>query len=401
MAEVNLNDQVDGQKIETVRRRVLRTLAPIKPVDWEARGSRDLPMNMRRLASSGELPHYYLIYLLLVDLLGFENLGRWEKVAWSIPMDFNGCTFLMEHRKFGVGLFSADPPNEDDHAKEIVQRIWKAVRLAGPFFDTLAKGAIERSDVNVANESEGLLGRYEYLLTLFQDKAKEAERRKDECEVKRESSSNGSMKVQSFTFPAWTLRKERDWLAISAIESFFSWTEHVFIHVALLRERVTTAQQVADLAASDWKVKFTAAIDLDEKGANAFLEKLLNIRKELRNHVAHGAFGKQGEAFRFHSGAGAVPVLLPHKASRNRFRLGSGLDFDSNAAIQTMQEFIEFLWSGSRAPAYVYIQERALPVVLPMLGSEGFRLAMSSKEAMESFVDQLAHWQDDAANMDW
>jgi hypothetical protein len=42
-----------------------------------------------------------VVYFLLVDLLGFKNLGTFEKIAWSVPVDFEGRAFLIEHRKAG------------------------------------------------------------------------------------------------------------------------------------------------------------------------------------------------------------------------------------------------------------------------------------------------------------
>jgi hypothetical protein len=92
-----------------------------------------------------------------------------------------------------------------------------------------------------------------------------------------------------------------DWLALSAVEAYFSWTEHALIHLAILQSRLTTGTEVATLASGDWTGKFKAAIDLSEPDANKLLDRVLALRQDLRNHVAHDAFGKQGEAFSFHS----------------------------------------------------------------------------------------------------
>ena len=50
------------------------------------------------------LPPYYLVYFLLVELLGFKDLGHEEKVAWAVPVEFKGCHLTIEHRKFGLGI---------------------------------------------------------------------------------------------------------------------------------------------------------------------------------------------------------------------------------------------------------------------------------------------------------
>src|SRR5690242_2481910 len=121
--------------LESVRDAARRALGPVIPATSTTRAGNNLLITAKRTNAGRELPPYYLVYFLLVELLGFENLGRFEKVAWSVPVDFNGRAFLIEHRKFGVGVFVDNPDAEEDAAREIVIRIKKAVELAGPFFE--------------------------------------------------------------------------------------------------------------------------------------------------------------------------------------------------------------------------------------------------------------------------
>lgn len=107
------------------------------------------------------------------------------------------------------------------------------------------------------------------------------------------------------------------------------------------------------------------------------------ILKELSNYVADGAFGKQGEAFSFHSSAGAVPVLLPHRVGSNKFRLGPGLAFDCDAALTEIAQFISILWSGNRSPAQKYLQESGLPIILTMAADGAYANAMRSDQEMD------------------
>lgn len=58
------------------------------------------------------------------------------------------------------------------------------------------------------------------------------------------------------TFRAFELRRQAQWLALSAVEAFFSWTEHVLIHLAILNGKAKTGREVADLADSDRATKF-------------------------------------------------------------------------------------------------------------------------------------------------
>lgn len=72
--------------------------------------------------------------------------------------------------------------------------------------------------------------------------------------------------------PALALRKRAEWLALSAIDSFFSWTEHVFIHCAILNGKAITGEDVADLADNEWANKFKAAININERESKEFYD---------------------------------------------------------------------------------------------------------------------------------
>ena len=276
----------------------------------------------------------------------------------------------------------------------------KAVKVAQPFFDWLADEAVARSAVNVVNNSPELYRRFEYLLATYQAKADEAERRRDERVVKEGVTPDGATWTET-SFPSFELQRQARWLALSAVEAFFAWTEHVLIHLAILTGGVTTASDVAELAAADWSLKFKCAFDIKNPTSKDQFDRLVAVRRELRNHVAHGAFGKQGEAFSFHSGAGAVPVMLPHRSGSRTFRLGQGLSFNPREALAVLEEFREHIWSGDRGPAEIYIQGSGLPVILTMVIDGTYANAMRSTEEMQAFVDHMLQMTDSAANMDW
>lgn len=90
-------------EMEVLRCRVLSVLEPLRPFEGELR---EWDHADHRTAAGRSLPAYYLVYFLLVDFLKFRNLGRAEKVAWEIPIDFHGVTFSVSHRKMGLGLFA-------------------------------------------------------------------------------------------------------------------------------------------------------------------------------------------------------------------------------------------------------------------------------------------------------
>lgn len=387
-------------ELEAVREKALRAIRPLKPLDSSTEHNPKALFLARRTNAGRELPPYYLVYFLLVELLEFPHAGQWEKTAWSVAVDWNGCGFLIEHRKMGLGVFAQDVERDEAAAREIVIRIHKAVRAAQPFFEWLAGEAVSRSEVNVVNNASSLYGRYAFLRDSYHSKLDEYEKRKAERVVNRGTAAGGGT-WRHTTFSTFHLIAESNWLAISAVEAFFSWTEHILIHVALMTGRKSTATEVTEMAEADWPVKFQSALGLADTDAKTHYDRLVSLRKELRNYVTHGAFGKQGEAFFFHSGAGAVPVLLPHQVGSRKFKLAHGLSFDASAAFFAMEDFIAYLWSGERAPAELYIQQSELPLILTYVRDGTYSRAMNSVDDMEDFVRHLSGEFDRAADMDW
>lgn len=356
-----------------------------------------------------DLPPYYLVYFLLVDLLGFPNLGKWEKTAWTVPIRFQGRLYGIEHRKMGLGIFaptldanarmSARPTEAAEaDARQIAALIRKAVGVAEPYFEWCAEQAAVGSNLNVLNNSDWLFDRYIFFRDRFHALSAEAERRKDERIVKKETLKDGTV-VTSGSIPSYNLYKESKWNAQAAIDAFFSWTEHAFIHLSILQGRLRTGEEVARLAEADWKTKFKAALDLNDAVTKEHYESLLDLRAQIRNFMAHGAFGKRGEAFRFHSDAGAVPVLLTHR-QRQRYALTGQPAFDEAGAITQIEDFVTYLWSGPRATMKHHIFSD-LPSILTFVADGTYARALRSEEDMKSFVEDLTRQFDRAADMDW
>ena len=380
--------------LELLKSRVLKAIEPIAEINDKTAAEDKFLFNAQRTNAGRSLPEYYLCYFLFVDFLGFKNLGQFEKISWSVPIDYKGVAFLIEHRKMGLGVFARNAKSQDVEAGEIVKRIHKAVKMARPYFEWKASEAAKQSQLNVKNHHRRLFEKLEYFLELYKEASQEAEARSNERII--EKQGNGT----SISFPAFQLRRNAEWLALSALDSFFSWTEHIFIHLAILNGKVVSGEDVANLADNDWVVKFKKAIDIDSQGTKVFYDQLVIVKRQLRNYMTHGAFGKKGEAFSFHSGAGAVPLLLPHQKGSGRFSFYGDLGFNEKDVVELIKQFIIHLWSGEREPAKLYV-ESDLPLILTMAKDGTYRAAMESVEEMEQLVDRLSWEYDRAANMDW
>jgi hypothetical protein len=393
-----------------IREAALKALGELRPAGSPTSGDEPRALMLSSRTDGGrKLPPYYLVYFLLVDLLAFPHMGPWEKSAWTVPVRYRGRLYGIEHRKMGLGVFapnldskatmSGKPTEEQEaDAREIAALIVKAIAAATPYFSWRAEQAASGHQINVVNKNSALFERYEFFRDRFRASLGEVESRKDEHHFQKEILEDGT-EVTSGSFPSYSLRREAEWNAQAAIEAFFSWTEHSFIHLAILQGTLRTGDDVAQLAESDWKTKFKAALDLTDKTTKEHYDALLDMRAQLRNFLAHGAFGKRGEAFHFHSGAGAVPVLLTDN-QRHRYSLTGKPAFDETWAIGETEAFLEHLWSGSRQPAKHHLFS-SLPSILTYAADGTYKRAMESDESMEEFVEHLTMQFDNAANMDW
>ena len=382
--------------IEILRKKIQKILDPIaSAVEKGTKAEKDFLFAAIRTDAGRSLPPYYLIYFLFVDLLGYKNLGQFEKIAWSVPIDYNGTAYLLEHRKMGMGLFAADKDNQEAECQEIVRKIKKAVKAAQPYFEWFANEAATQSKLNVLNHSTRLHDRYNFLVTEYKKKLKEAISRKDERIKTQHSEDSWSVHI-----PYYELKRQSEWLALSAIDAFYSFTEHVFIHAAILKGHLLTGEDVANLADKDWASKFKACLDVQDNVVKLHYDRLVAIKRQIRNYMAHGAFGKNGEAFQIHSGAGAVPLLMPHQKGKSRFSMQSGTEFREEEAIRTIEEFIQFYWESNDFPEVIYIRS-ALPSILTYASDSTYSNAMVSIDDMRAFVDYLVGVHDCAGNMDW
>ena len=278
----------------------------------------------------------------------------------------------------------------------MVQLVEKGLRIARPYLDWRAEQAVKDSKVNVRNRSVELYHRFEFLTEEYKSKLSEAEGRTREPRARTPASARVNCRI-----PDYRRLREANWLALSAIESFFSWTEHVFILLAIMQGRCSTGKSVNELAKADWKEKFRAALDINDPEIKQYYDDLIAVRDQVRNFVAHGSFGKRGEAFLFHSAVGAVPVLLPHPEGRHSNRFSQkGSVLTERRAMSSIENFIEHIRTGPLASAWMYL-DSGMNLVLTRARGGYYKDAIQSPDTMKELVEVETYIADAYADMDW
>ena len=86
--------------IEAIRKKAFYAIRPLKNVEPTS-----CAVGGHRTKAGSRLPEYYLVYFLLVDLLGFDYVGKDEKVAWAIPVDLRGQLLSIETSEIWLRCF--------------------------------------------------------------------------------------------------------------------------------------------------------------------------------------------------------------------------------------------------------------------------------------------------------
>ncbi len=345
----------------------------------------------------------HFVFALLVDLLGFEDLGPSEKLLWSIPVEFDDMVFFIEHRKFGLGIFAPNIPHIEESARKVVRLINEGIRTArkfGHFKSWVQKHSKDRN-VILINDSIMLYDRYVYFLELFEEQWSAFEKKHEEASSRTSGDPFGQ--IASYCDCDYH-REQAAWLGQSAINCFFSWTEHIFIHLAMLlgNPKANTVEKCNRLIKSpEWRKKYRSVFNVDnDREAETYLRSLTRIR-ESKNFTSHGHFGKDRETLWVSTGIGFVPYNAEPSRSINPWRHNDSVGFTERESLQLIERFIKYLWSGARRPAYILLQERSYPTFFQFMLSGDYGEAMKSEEAMKSLVYGIENKFDIGENMDF
>ena len=376
---------------DATRRNVLRAIEPLRQPQ-----SRDFGPG--RLMVFRGIPHneYYLIFLMLVDLLGFRYLGPSEKTAYIIPVDFEGRRYSIVYAKFGMKI----EYREGGNGEAVYETLKKAMRAAKPYFLWRAEQASTTSDLNLASKCPQLWEKYIFLKQQSENLLVRFEQEKSNSKVEKGYNKDGSLRWTSVSYPAYEFRDQARWLHEAAVDAFFSWSEQALVHIAVLMGKLSNGKAIADLLRREFGDKCKLVLDLSDANDKASYDDILDLRVQLRNYVAHGSFGKDGSTFQFHSRVGAVPLRILSSGSQSGFSFGTDRSRDWESDYDRIDSFLERLWAGGRLPAKQYL-EAGLPCILTYATDGTYHRAMQNEDEMRDFIEFLSRQIDDAANMDF
>jgi len=377
--------------LETTKSNVLRAMSGISPPSEAAR------ITGLHTVYKG-IPHgdYYLIFLMMVDLLGYRYFGPFEKIAYGIPLEFEGLNYSVNYQKFGMRIECS----EGGDGEKVYKAIRKGIKAAKPYYLWRAEQASTSSDLNLESKCPKLWAKYQYLREQSKMLLDKFETDKDKKKVVKGSSEDGTGQWTSISYPAYEYLEQGRWMHEAAVDAFFAWCEQALVHTAILMGRLTNGKEIVDLLKGEFGPKCKLVLDLSLPDEKSAYDDISLLRNELRNFVAHGSFGKDGSAFTFHTATGAVPLKVLDNKSLSEFSFGGADARDWEADYQRIDAFVEQLWENGRAPAKQYL-EAGFPCILTFAANGTYSKAMASEADMEGFLEYLGRMMDDSANMDF
>ncbi len=377
--------------LEKTRDNVLRAIAPIKPLQKKGGHSHEV-------AVFKGIPHenYYLIFMLLVDLLKYKYVGPFEKLAYAIPIEYNGLRYFVNYAKFGMRI--EYPKGGDPEA--VFSALKRGMKAAKPYYLWRAEQASTTSNLNLISKCPPLWEKYLFLKEQSEALFDRYEAEKEIVVVEKGFNDDGSFKWAHYKRPGYEFGKQSRWLHEAAVDSFFAWCEQALVHIAVLVGKLTNGKDIAELLKREFGEKCKLVLDISNSADKAAYDDISALRTELRNYVAHGSFGKDGSTFEFHSAVGAVPLKILDSRSRSEFSFGTYEARDWEQDYSRIEKFVSQLWSNNRSPAKLYI-ETGFPCILTYATNGFFERAMRSEAEMTDFIEHMERMIDDSANMDF
>lgn len=378
---------------ENILRRILAQFSPLPPKDVELEWR---PLHFDKKTA----PAPYMVFLTLVYGLGFNFVLRpYEKMAWLIPITFNGLPMCIGHQKFGLWIVAANQDEAHRILPELFARLRKAEQVTERILQPEVEKRIRAGQITVDNQFFWTRDRYLF----FRQRAIKAYTSKRPLRSKTRKVNWGPIKaVTTFSDP-FKSQREGFYFASAAVDAYFSHLEHVLV---LLLPFSGFRQDRDDLQAyirKFWTDKFKRIFDLSKnEKARKLYEELREVKERLRNSVAHGGFEKGIASLFVHfKEIGAAPATLStHPNNKGLFRLFPIQEMDFEKACHIFDEADCLLKEDESRYGYKYA-ETGLPVAFSVQAISSYEDAMKSDKSFNSLMKKNIAFLDVYENMDW
>jgi hypothetical protein len=342
--------------------------------------------------------HPYIVFIIFVYIKKFGFGGRWEKVAWEIPVLYKGFPFILTHQKFGFRILSnTDSEEVTSLAIEAMQQINKAISIAEVLITPIIENEVKSKNLTLPNDFNSLESRYKYFRKQADKKYKI---------VRQYIPMKLSLSISTVPTPAKAYRAldTGKYYVSALLDAYFSMLEN-FLVLALpfINSVDLSTLNIEGIIRANWKDKFKLIFDFgSDVPAMKMYEKLIKLKEDLRNPFSHGYFLSGGQSIFVHMPhLGAIPMRLTQTSKKLNYRVDAIPPQYENIC-SVLDESLLFISKHQKTKfAYMYLKS-GLSIAYDEKSVFAYRgAATKSMSLFKEFIKYMSWQHDNAANMDW
>jgi hypothetical protein len=368
----------------------------------EGEGIKSLKEYRIELPSELSIRHPYMVFVIFVYIKKFRFTGKWEKVAWEIPIKYKGTPFILTHRKFGFRIIS-NYKNESIKKKAIdaITNIHKAMRYAEELIEPFVKTLIRKGNITLDNEFSIAHRRYDF----FRGKAIKEFKTVDKSESKfKINLKDGYAKAIKSYNKSLQIAEAGRYYITAMLDSYFSLLEHTFVLLLPFLTNVNVSLiDLEKFIGLNWKEKFKIVLPPNsDTEAMQLLERLDKIKEQLRNPLTHGYFLKNGNSFYVHiPNLHAIPMTLTKSKEHFKYSFEGPTAFNYKEILKCFDDFDKYLLKNNKTKFGMMYIKSSLSIAFDQNSCDLYRAEMSSVLRFKRFIKSMNQQHDTATNMDW
>lgn len=304
-------------------------------------------------------PPIYMIKILLLNILGLQNLGPGEKTRWETQFRYEGKHFLIRDSKFGWAIESnASKETTASYADELYDRILRAVKALDTTLQPVLKKKVEAGDFYLKNE----YGRLDSVFRFYEEKVAKSMNDLKLLDDEREAAAKED---------GWDMSRDIELLnrhfhylseisnySFGMILAFFS-LQDCMLDSFYAFER--DGEGLLEFTNGDrWNEKFKEVFGIPSELAGIYNE-LLRARKTYRNALTHGLAGEPRLMVQM-SGVGLVPITIEHLDGTPHYGLSMVEENEAASMKDIFNKFLRYISENNPWRYYLLYLETGFPI---------------------------------------
>ena len=344
------------------------------------------------------LPVIASLHLIMRLLIGAQDLGRAEKLAWEYPFTYRGRACSLALMKFGLRLYlqSQEDGNDEADEREIMSKLAAAARLLEKnLLPSFVETQVGENRIIVHNQIGQLRGMYQYFRELA-----EAAYAGDGMLAKRfDERHRDSVYLKQFrSLPE---QQEGFFATVAMINGYFSLLEHLFVFALAVSDFDPTKDSLKDFISLRLLEKYKRLFDVaHDRSARTYYNRLHDVAEKWRNPYDHGGFDKKGGALSISvPDLGTIPLMLSDIRTHPTFHFlpERATSFDEVTALfDEMDAWLRQSYVG----AGIAWADEGLNISFEPEFLTTLRQAVAAGE-FDDLLTRTSYVADQATNMDW